>query len=457
MQKSSLSLSTKILASFIAATLAVFAYFAYSVVISVKESMLTSEKDKAGMLLNAVSQDIAMSLYLGLEKQGAEQARELLTHPDVLAVSLIGGDNKIIGGFESIGADPEELKKAIRVTRPIKDSLTGKHIATLDLKYSNRNYKRLLDDFKDILTKFIAISAFIFIFTLLYVKKLLSPLSQIAGTIREYVPGKKIAFDRKESDDEIGTIITSFKAMQNNIDASLEEIRKKDGELMRQSKLKALMDMMNAVAHHWRQPLNAIGIILQDFKYAYKYEELDEKYIETNVEISMGLLNNMSKTIDDFRLFFASSEKEEQISVLNIINEALLAIRSQMSFLNIKIEISGDDFIVSGQKELLRDVCHSIITNSKDAICEKSEHNRGFVGEITIKLDPALRTVEFLDNGGGFCDEAMSRVFEPYFSTKEQGKGVGLGLFMSRTAIANMNGDLTVSNENGGAKVLISF
>ena len=97
------------------------------------------------------------------------------------------------------------------------------------------------------------------------------------------------------------------------------------------------------------------------------------------------------------------------------------------------------------------------ITNSKDAICEKSEHNRGFVGEITIKLDPALRTVEFLDNGGGFCDEAMSRVFEPYFSTKEQGKGVGLGLFMSRTAITNMNGDLTVSNENGGAKVLISF
>ncbi len=275
--------------------------------------------------------------------------------------------------------------------------------------------------------------------------------------MREYTPGKQIVFDRKDSDDEIGSIISSFEAMQKNIDNFLGEIRKKDSELMRQSKMKALMDMINAVAHNWRQPINAIGVMLQDFEFAHQYGELDEGYIKKNVSKSMELINKMSKTIDDFRLFFVSNEREESIDIGEIAKEAANAFEEQLSSLNIRIRIDGDGFVVIGQKELLRDVISSLILNAKEAISERLVENPNFKGDITIKLDPQNKRFECVDNGGGMSEEVLSRAFEPYFTTKEQGKGVGLGLFMARTVVTNMNGELTLANKKDGLSVVIVF
>ncbi len=457
MDKVNFSLSTKILASFIAAMLAVFAYFAYSVVINIKDGMLVSEKEKGALLLSSVAPDIGMSLYLGFEAQSAQKAKELLEYQDVLSIDVKTIDGRSIGHFESLSATSEDLKRAIKINKTIKDSISGKQIATLEMSYSNKNYQRLIDNFKELIFKFGAIAALIFAFTLMFVKWLLSPLSTIASKMREYVPGKNITFDRNESDDEIGSIITSFEAMQVNINSFLEEIRTKDGELMRQSKLKALMDMISAVAHHWRQPLNAIGIILQEFRYAYKFNELNEAFIEKNIDIGMGILNGMSKTIDDFRLFFASNEKEESVDIGKASSDAIESLANQPLSKEITIEIHGDNFFVTGQKELLTDVIAQVVSNAKDALNEKIADNKDFKALIAISLNPDKKSFECRDNGGGMSAEALGRVFEPYFTTKEQGKGVGLGLFMARTVIANMNGELSVSNTDDGFSVLIEF
>lgn len=453
MDKVNFSLSTKILASFIAAMLAVFAYFAYSVVINIKDGMLVSEKEKGALLLSSVAPDIGMSLYLGFEAQSAQKAKELLEYQDVLSIDVKTIDGRSIGHFESLSATSEDLKRAIKINKTIKDSISGKQIATLEMSYSNKNYQRLIDNFKELIFKFGAIAALIFAFTLMFVKWLLSPLSTIASKMREYVPGKNITFDRNESDDEIGSIITSFEAMQVNINSFLE----KDGELMRQSKLKALMDMISAVAHHWRQPLNAIGIILQEFRYAYKFNELNEAFIEKNIDIGMGILNGMSKTIDDFRLFFASNEKEESVDIGKASSDAIESLANQPLSKEITIEIHGDNFFVTGQKELLTDVIAQVVSNAKDALNEKIADNKDFKALIAISLNPDKKSFECRDNGGGMSAEALGRVFEPYFTTKEQGKGVGLGLFMARTVIANMNGELSVSNTDDGFSVLIEF
>lgn len=457
MGKISFALSTKILASFIAATLAVFVYIAYSVIGSIKDSTYVSGSQKATILLDSVATEIGMNLYLGLETEGIQKAKELLSYADVLSISIMTPNGKTIGHFGALNIGEEALQDAIRVKKTVKDSLSGKDVAILELYYSNRNYLRLINNFEQMLVQFFGVATVIFALTLFFIRRLLSPLSDIAERMREYTPGKQIVFDRKDSDDEIGSIMSSFEAMQKNIDNFLGEIRKKDSELMRQSKMKALMDMINAVAHNWRQPINAIGVMLQDFEFAHHYGELDEAYLKKNVAKSMELINKMSKTIDDFRLFFVSNEREESIDIGEIAKEAANAFEEQLSSLNIRIRIDGDGFVVIGQKELLRDVISSLILNAKDAISERLAENPNFKGDITIKLDPQNKRFECVDNGGGMSEEVLARAFEPYFTTKEQGKGVGLGLFMARTVVANMNGELTLANKKDGLSVVIVF
>ncbi len=457
MSKFNFALSTKILAIFIAATFTVFVYIAYSVIGSIKSSTYVSESQKAKILLDLVATEVGMNMYLGLETEGAQKAKELLSYQDVLSISVLAPSGKTIAHFDATNISADALQDAIKVKKTVTDSLSGQEVAVLELYYSNRNYLRLINNFEQMLIKFFGVATVIFMIALFFIRRLLSPLSDIASRMREYTPGKQIVFTRKESEDEIGSIISSFDDMQKNIDSFLEEIRKKDSELMRQSKMKALMDMINAIAHNWRQPINAIAIMLQDFELAHRYGELDGEYIEQNVARSMDIIHKMSKTIDDFRMFFMSSGKEESIDVSVIAKEVLQAFEEQLMSANIEIKIDGKGFVIDGQKELLRDVLSTLISNAKDAITDKQEQNPAFKGEIIIKLDADKKTIECKDNGIGMNEEVLSRAFEPYFTTKEQGKGVGLGLFMARTAIANMNGELTLASKKDGLLVSISF
>ncbi len=449
------ALSAKILATFIAASLAVFLYIAYSVVVSVKENTYISEREKASILLDSVASEIGMSLYLGFEDQAVQKTKELLSYPDVLTIEIHNISGQSIGRFGALNMGSEALKDAIIVKKTLKERVSGKEIGSLELYYSNRNYLRLINNFEQMLFKFFAVAALIFALALLFVRHMLAPLGVIAEKMREYIPGKRISFENNHQNDEIGSIIASFKTMQVNIDSFLDEIRRKDSELMRQSKLKALADMINAVAHHWRQPLNAIGIILQDMEFAYKYGELDENYIKTNVATSMAILQKMSKTIDDFRLFFMSSDEKEEIDLFVLAMEVMNAFEEQLSSSDIGIRIEGSGFFVSGQRALLKEVLATLVSNSKDAILER--HGGKIRGDITIRLDAQKRELECCDNGGGMPEEVLLRAFEPYYTTKEQGKGVGLGLFMSKTVLANMGADISLANTKEGVCVKLKF
>ena len=172
----------------------------------------------------------------------------------------------------------------------------------------------------------------------------------------------------------------------------------------------------------------------------------------------MELINKMSKTIDDFRLFFVSNEREESIDIGEIAKEAANAFEEQLSSLNIRIRIDGDGFVVIGQKELLRDVISSLILNAKDAISERLAENPNFKGDITIKLDPQNKRFECVDNGGGMSEEDLARAFEPYFTTKHASAGTGLGLYMSKMIINNsMKGFIVAKNCNDGVCFTITI
>ena len=160
----------------------------------------------------------------------------------------------------------------------------------------------------------------------------------------------------------------------------------------------------------------------------------------------------MSSTIDDFRNFYRVDKTIELFDVRDAINKTLSLQMAQLTNHNINIFIDGKSFEVDGLRNEFLQVILNIINNAKDALLEKNIDN----ASITIEL--LDKSITIRDNAGGIPDEILKRVFEPYFTTKEQGKGTGMGLYMSKMIIEeNMKAKLSVSNVDGGAEFKMDF
>lgn len=257
------------------------------------------------------------------------------------------------------------------------------------------------------------------------------------------------------------------KMLESRVLLEIAKRREQEQLMIQQSKLAALGDMLGAIAHQWRQPLNAMGLLVQDIKEAYVYGELDEQYIDTLVKNAMGQVDFMSKTIDDFSNFFKPSKTKTLFDLKSAIDEVISLLSSQMRNHNLTITfdvqegLSSESFMILGYPNEFKQVMVNILANAKDAIEERRQKERGLDGTIRINLsqkeDQIMLTVE--DNGLGIPQEVLERIFEPYFTTKEQGKGTGIGLYMSKVIIENnMEGKIVASSsDDEGAKFAITL
>jgi PAS domain S-box-containing protein len=228
--------------------------------------------------------------------------------------------------------------------------------------------------------------------------------------------------------------------------------REQEALLVQQSKMAAMGEMIGAIAHQWRQPLNALGLMIQDLKSAYEYGEFNEAYLAEMIERSMGQIHFMSSTIDSFRSFFKPSKEKEFFSLSAAAEDVLSMLSTQLKNNNIKVILELDEHnsdVVYGFKNEFKQVVLNILSNAKDAILDKNNSGTIYIGS---KIKNKNVHLSFLDTGGGIADDVIDKVFEPYFSTKEQGKGTGIGLYMSKIIIEeHMGGKLLVKNKNGGA------
>ncbi|QOP44696.1 HAMP domain-containing histidine kinase [Sulfurimonas sediminis] len=246
----------------------------------------------------------------------------------------------------------------------------------------------------------------------------------------------------------------------NKLNETLEElVKEKTNEnirqletLQQQSKLASMGEMIGAIAHQWRQPLNEISIAVQNLKYDYEDGLITKEYLDDFIKSTKKVIQFMSDTIDDFRNFYRVDKTQERFSVKEAIQRVLSIQKAQLQNNNIKVTLLGEDFEVVGYKNELQQVILNLINNAKDVLLERNISD----AKITIVLKN--HTVIVRDNGGGITPEVIDRVFEPYFTTKEQGKGTGMGLYMSKMMIEeNMNAKLSVKNTNEGAEFRIDF
>jgi PAS domain S-box-containing protein len=242
------------------------------------------------------------------------------------------------------------------------------------------------------------------------------------------------------------------KNLEQKVTSQVEDIRQKDQMLLHQSKLAAMGEMIGAIAHQWRQPLNALNINIQNLDDDFEDGLIDKQFIDNFIETNSQTIQFMSKTIDDFRNFYTIKKIKENFSVKKAIKETVTMQSAQLNHHNINLIIEGTDFKIEGYQSEFKQVILNLVNNAKDAIVEKGiEH-----GEIKIIIDK--NQILFKDNAKGIDKEIIERIFEPYFTTKEQGKGTGIGLYMSKIIIEeNMGGKLSVKNNSHGAIFTIEF
>jgi signal transduction histidine kinase len=242
------------------------------------------------------------------------------------------------------------------------------------------------------------------------------------------------------------------KNLEEKVKSQVEDIRNKDQLLLQQSKLASMGEMMGAIAHQWRQPLNALNINIQNLDDDFDDRLIDKEFIDKFIEKNSQTIQFMSKTIDDFRNFYRIDKLKEDFSISDSIKTAISIQSAQMKNHNIKLTLTGDDFKINGFRNEFQQVILNLVNNAKDAIVEKSITH----GKIEIVLDK--KSIHIKDNAGGVEEDIIDRIFEPYFTTKEQGKGTGIGLYMSKVIIEkNMSGKLSVENKSNGAMFSIEF
>ena len=236
------------------------------------------------------------------------------------------------------------------------------------------------------------------------------------------------------------TLLSIVLAYRYNIQR--EEIAMKSQALIRQSRLAGMGEMINHIAHQWRQPLNRVNLSLAVINKIIKSEYLDKNLLELKIQSSEENLQYMSETIEDFSNFFAPNKKLEYFKLEDIIYKAETLLENRLKDIKL-IKVENFDFKLYGYENEYLQVLLVILNNAIDNFEIQNTQNKQI--EISSYEDKHYHYLRISDNGGGVKDEYIDKLFDPYFTTKFKGEGTGLGLYMAKMIIENsMHGELRV-------------
>ena len=237
-----------------------------------------------------------------------------------------------------------------------------------------------------------------------------------------------------------------FKKYQYEITKHINEKTKQQNIIAQQSKMAAMGEMIGNIAHQWRQPLCSISISSTGLKLQKQMNILDDEFLIEGLDQINKSAQYLSTTIDDFRNFFKPNKNKGEFKIQDTITKVINLVDIQFKNNNIAIIRNSEDFTIKNYENELIQVIINLLNNSRDELIKKdSDYERVIFIDISKKDDFLI--LEIKDNAGGIPNDIIDRVFEPYFTTKYQSQGTGIGLYMSREIVyKSMDGEIHVSN-----------
>lgn len=229
---------------------------------------------------------------------------------------------------------------------------------------------------------------------------------------------------------------------------------KKDELLQQQSKMAAMGEMMDAVAHQWKQPLNSLSMMNEMLDDDFKDGLVDEAYIKDLTQTTQIQINHMVDTLSEFRNFFRPSKVSSDFSLQECIQSVQVLMKDELIKHTITLNIDILDAItLHGEINEFKHLFLNLLSNSIDAFNENNIQNR--VIHIKTFLKDTNAVIEFEDNANGIPQHVIADIFKPNITTKENTKGTGIGLYMSSQIVEKHHGSISVANVNEGARFTI--
>ena len=262
---------------------------------------------------------------------------------------------------------------------------------------------------------------------------------------------------RKKIEEELKNLNAN---LTNIVEAKTKELIEKEHMLFIQSKQAQMGEMISMIAHQWRQPLASISATVIDIKMKIHFKKLKEtipfddtfiEYINTQLKDIENFTQNLTCTIDDFRDFYKPQTQKKLTQINNTIQKAYNIVKGSLisSDIVVNMDLQSQNYISCYESEIIH-IFLNLFSNTLEHFEEQNSKER----TITILSNDTQEgiLVTFSDNGGGICEENMDKIFSPYFTTKENGLGTGLGLYMSKKILTeHHHGDITVHNNQFGA------
>ena len=225
----------------------------------------------------------------------------------------------------------------------------------------------------------------------------------------------------------------------------LSDLKNKEGIILQQSKMASLGEMIGNIAHQWRQPLSYISTAASGMKVKKEFGHLSDEEFSKLIDGITDTTMFLSQTIDDFRDYIKGDTVKKEFQIKDCINRVLSLMEGSFKNNFIKIDTKVDDITINGFENQLNQVLLNLLSNSKDALKEITQENRKIFVNCYKQNDKLI--IDVIDSGGGIKEDVLDKVFEPYFTTKHQSQGTGLGLYMTHNIIKkSMQGEIIIEN-----------
>ena len=291
-------------------------------------------------------------------------------------------------------------------------------------------------------------------------------LLEIKNVLAEEVEKKTKELERKKRELEKKTEELEKKTheleelnetLEEKIRVKTEENRQQEKMLFQQARYAQMGEVISMIAHQWRQPLNAIAAVNATVKLKNDVSVCEKAFIREKTQLISEHVQHLSSTIDDFRSFFKLDKQKEVQTTEQIIQDTLRLAGSALE--SRQISVSVDTVCECTIETYPNEVVHvllNLIKNAEDAIIIR-EIDAPMIAVRSMQ-EGEYAVIEVEDNAGGIESDIMGKIFDPYFTTKENSGGTGLGLYMSKTIIEDhCNGKIEVKNGSMGAIFRLCF